>query len=237
LIVTTGRILHSALGVLHENGLFTEGPFPLPGVFMNGGVALLPGEQRVVEHLLAPSLLADLVGLPTEFPNTTFAFFGPAEVSLVNPTPFGCQVAERHYFYAEEVSPADVPDQIVKVMAINQDRDVLEAIKAHTMNLRAEMGYTLPYLYEINAPGVNKAATLRMLLNKLGLAHLPIFAAGDGENDLPLMSLTTRFFAPNTANATVRQRADAVIDRQKDGILTPVLTVINKLLIQVSDKN
>ncbi len=230
LIVTTGRILHSARGILQENGLFTKGRFPLPGVFMNGGVALLPGEQCIVEHLLAPALLADLTALAAAFPDTTFAFFGPAEVSLVNPTTFGRQVAERHYFHAEEVPPAQIPEKIVKVMAINQDQAALESIKARTLNWPAEMGYTLPYLYEFNAPGVNKAATLRVLLSRLDLTDLPVFAAGDGENDLPLMPLTVRFFAPSTANITVQQRADEVIDRQREGILAPVLVVIKALL-------
>jgi hydroxymethylpyrimidine pyrophosphatase-like HAD family hydrolase len=230
LVITTGRILHSALGVLHENDLFTEKPFPLPGVFMNGGVVLLPGEERIVEHLLDSALLTDLFDLPAAFPDTCFAFFGPDRVSLVNPTPFGRKVAEGHYFYSDILPIEDVPKEVVKVMAINPDRDVLEAIKTHTQHLPAEMGYTLPFLYEINAPGINKAATVRVLLKELGMDTLPVFAAGDGENDLSLMTLTQRFFAPATANETVREGADEIIDRQADGMLTPTLAIINRLL-------
>ncbi|MCB2202906.1 Cof-type HAD-IIB family hydrolase [bacterium] len=229
-VITTGRILHSALGVLHEHDLFTQEQFPLPGVFMNGGVALLPGEERIVEHLLEADLMAELLGLPRAFPTTCFAFFGPDRVSLVNPTPFGREIADGHYFYSDIVALEDVPREVVKVMAINPDLDVLDSIKAHTQHLPAEMGYTLPFLYEINAPGINKAATLRVLLEELGMASLPVFAAGDGKNDLSLMRLTTRFFAPSTANETVRSRADEIINRQDNGILTPVLTAINKLL-------
>ncbi|MDY6872385.1 MAG: HAD family hydrolase [Chloroflexota bacterium] len=230
LIFTTGRILHSALGILHENNLFNEEPFPLPGVFMNGGVALLPAEERVVEHLLTPDLLVDLAELPLSFPDTCFAFFEPDRVSLVNPTSFGQEIAEGHYFYSDVISLDDIPREVVKLMAINQDKNVLEAIKARTQNLPAEMGYTLPFLYEINAPGINKAATLRVLLDELEMASLPVFAAGDGENDLSLMTLTERFFAPLTANETVRKRADEIINRQENGILMPVLSVINQLL-------
>lgn len=233
LIITTGRNPRSAFSVLQEHNLFSEGRFPLPGVFMNGGVALMPGEHRVVEHLLDPALLADLAEITASFPDTTFAFFGPDEVNLVNPTPFGCQIANRHYFFANEVSPKSIPNRIVKVMAINQDRDSLEAVKMRIRDLPAQMGYTLPYLYEINAPGVNKAATLQVLLRELCMEHLPVFAAGDGENDLALMTLTTRFFAPLSANRTVKDRADEVIDRRQNGILMPVFAKMDSLLKKI----
>lgn len=227
LMISTGRSLASARGVLRDYDIYPTGPFPLPGVFMNGGVAMLPGEQPVVEYHLAPDLLHDLILIGQEFPNSAFTFFSVTKVFLLNSTHFGKHVSYRDFLSAQEVSQSQIPDQIVKVMVIEEDPAIMAEIRVRTQDLQAEMGLSLPYLFEINPPGVNKGKTLKQLLPLLGMAHLPVYAAGDGENDLRLTALTEKFYAPATAYEHVREQADQVIDRRKEGLLAPILAEIS----------
>lgn len=226
-IFATGRSLSSARGVLREYGIFPTGLFPHPGVFLNGGVALLPGEQPVVEQFLPHDLREEFIRLSNAFPNTTFTFFSITEVFLINPTPFGWLISERDYLSAKETAHSNIPDLIVKVMVIEEDLEIIAKIKDLTRHLQAEMGTSLPYLFEVNAPGINKARTLSQLLHLMGLEQVPIYAAGDGENDLAMMEITERFFAPITANEHVRNQATRIIDPQKEGILAPILAEIS----------
>ncbi len=226
-IFSTGRSLSSARGILREHGIFPDGPFPLPGIFMNGGLALLPGEHPVVVHHLAPDLLKELIRVGQEFPNSAFTFFSVTDIYLLNPTDFGWQISCRDFLSAQEVTPSQIPEEIVKVMVIEEDPAILAEIRERTKHLPAEMGLSLPFLYEINPLGINKGKTLKQLLPILGLDQVPVYAAGDGENDLAMTALTEKFFAPSTAYGHVQQQADRVIDRREAGMLAPILAEIN----------
>lgn len=225
-ILTTGRILHSAKGVLQENGLFKQPCLPLPGVFMNGGAAYLPQEQLCIEHAFAQNARQALLQLSQAFPNSAFTFFSASEVHLVNPTPFAQHISRLHYLDARETAPKDLPERIIKVMVLEEDPQILNQIKAHTENWEAEMAFSLPYAYEINPPGITKANTLTRLLAVLGLKKLPIYIVGDAENDLSLFRLARRSFAPDTAHPTVLHQADQIIPRGANGLLEPILNQV-----------
>jgi hydroxymethylpyrimidine pyrophosphatase-like HAD family hydrolase len=60
----------------------------------------------------------------------------------------------------------------------------------------------------------------------MGYADLPVYAVGDGENDLALKDMVEQFFVPSTAQKSVRDHADVVIDRAQEGVLSPILDLI-----------
>ena len=225
-VLTTGRILHSAKGVLRANGLFSEPRLPLPGVFLNGGAAYLPNEILCFEHAFSPETRLALIKLAGVFPQTAFTFFGLSEVHLVNPTPFARCVSKLHYLNAREVPYYELPDRVFKVMVLEEDPELLKAIEAAVKGWDAEMAFSLPYAYEINPPGITKAQTLLALLKAMRLDHLPIYTVGDAENDLSLFQIAKKTFAPATAQQIVIAQTDSVISRKKDGLLAPILSQI-----------
>jgi Cof subfamily protein (haloacid dehalogenase superfamily) len=226
LVIATGRPLSSVRGILNEYGIFPSGPFPLPGIFLNGGIALLPGEKPIVEHFLSPALRDEISLLPGKFTNTTFTFFSDNQTYLINPNTFSRFITARDHLSIREVTSSGLPKKVIKVMVIEEDRNIIDRIKTQIHNLDAEMGTSLPYLFEINPPGINKARTLSELLTLMGLDHLPVYAAGDGENDIATMELADKFYTPSTANEHVQNQADHIIDRQKEGMLAPILAEI-----------
>ena len=228
-VLTTGRILHSARGVLRKNGLFIEQPIPLPGVFMNGGMVCLPHEKIILEQTFTPALRQRLIGLAIKHPTSAFTFFSLKTVHLINPNPFGRHITDLHYLDAADTTLQDVPEQIVKVMILEQDEPTLTRIRQETVDWDAEMAYSLDFAYEINPRGITKANSLIVLLSAMRINQTPIFVAGDAENDLPLFSLAARSFAPNTAHQTVRDKADRIISREPDGILSPIMQEISQI--------
>lgn len=230
LILTTGRPLHSAKPTLQANGVFQEKKLPIPGVFMNGGVAYFPNEQLCLEYPLSSETSQSLLELSKTYPNSEFVFFTVAEAYLANRTTFGNQIVKNHHINAVGEASGDLPDKIIKVLVLNEDPEALEMIRQATRGLNAEMAYSLPYIFEFNPPGITKGATLLHLLKKLAMENRPIFAAGDGENDLSLFALAKRSFAPDTARPTLLARADQIIPRHKNGLLLPILEQIRSYL-------
>jgi len=223
LILTTGRTLPSAKGILHEKGLFTESPFVLPGVFMNGGIAYLPGEVVCVQHPFSPITRETLIELAKAFPQTGFIFFSQTSGYILNNTPFAEHIVSIHHLNARASRISDIPDQIIKVEVLDSDPHLLHKIQLQTESLLVQCAYSLPYAYEINPSGITKAKTLHTLLNAMGLIELPIIVAGDAENDLALFEIGDISYAPSTALPAIRDRADHIVYVEKEGLLTPIL--------------
>jgi hydroxymethylpyrimidine pyrophosphatase-like HAD family hydrolase len=77
-------------------------------------------------------------------------------------------------------------------------------------------------LFEVTPKGENKG---NGVLSVLPAARngTRIFAAGDDENDLPLLRLAERSFCPDSANPRLLESVDQVIDKTRQGLLTPIL--------------
>lgn len=228
LMITTGRILHSAKGVFRENGFPFTNPIPFPGVFMNGGVAYLPGEELHQHHTFKSQTRHKLALLSQAHPRSAFMFFAVDTVFMVNPTPFGEHIADLHHLAARPTRSEDLPDEIVKLMILDDHQTEIANIAEQAQEIPAEQAFSLPFAYEVNPPGVNKAASLIKLLKSMRHDGLPIYVAGDAENDLALFQLAHTSFAPTTAHPMVIERADHLIPRAEEGLLKPILTFIEQ---------
>jgi Cof subfamily protein (haloacid dehalogenase superfamily) len=225
-VLTTGRILHSAKGVLQENGLFPQTVFPLAGVFMNGGVAFKPDEILTIHHTFLPHVRTELVDLAHTFHESAFVFFSLTQVYMLNPTPFSLRVSTSHYLDAQMITGQNLPQEIVKLMILEDQPEKLSAIQKAAASIDGEKAYTLPTAYEINPPGINKANTLKDLLKQLDWETYPVVTVGDAENDLALFELADVSFAPSSAHPKLLTKADHVINRNKSGLLLPILEQI-----------
>jgi Cof subfamily protein (haloacid dehalogenase superfamily) len=226
-VFTTGRILHSAKGVLQKNGLFPETRLPWPGVFMNGGAAFLPDETLCLAQPFESHTRKALIELANAFPETAFTFFSVDAVFVLNPNPFAAEISKRHYLSAREADGDAIPDEVIKVMVLEPEAEKLAQIESQARTLQAEMAYSLTYAYEINPPGVTKAGSLKTLLAAMDLDSLPVYAVGDAENDLALFEAALASFAPDSAHPRVTSRATMVIPRAESGMIQPVLDFLS----------
>lgn len=228
-ILTTGRSLFSAKGILYENGLFTSSPIPLAGVFMNGGAAYLPNEVLCIHHIFSSTIRDDLIALAEKNPQSTFIFFSLDAGYVVNPNEYGQYFSNRNYLNPHLTTAEEVPEEIVKVMVVEKNRPVIEKIARNAAGLSAEMAYSLSHLYEINPLGITKAQTLTKLIDKMELTGVEIYAVGDGENDLSLFELSKASFTPASAHPSILEKADHVIKSENNGLLLPILNSIDAI--------
>jgi len=225
-ILATGRDLVSAKKILAENQIFENTSLPLPGIFMNGGASYLSGEKLLISHNFSPETLKTLINLVKAYPDSIFGFFGTSSVYFLNRLPEIHRNPRIQILSPQELDDKALPETIVKMIVVEQEKSKIKAIEKSALELKAEIVYSLPYILEFTPPGINKAVGLSPLLQELSLEHVPVFTAGDGQNDLGLFNYAVKSFAPSYAHPTILEQADHIIDREKEGMLTPILNII-----------
>ncbi len=108
------------------------------------------------------------------------------------------------------------------------ERELQARLKGRMDVFRSE-----PHFLELVPKGVNKAQSLTVLLDKIGLPKEDTIAIGDGFNDLPLIQLAGLGVAMANAREEVRRQADYVtLSNDNDG----VAAVVEKFILSNSEQ-
>ena len=108
-------------------------------------------------------------------------------------------------------------------MCISQSQPELAAVAQAIRSLPVEATFSMPTALEVGPQGVDKGNGLQRLCYELGLDPSSVYAAGDGENDLALLSQARVSFAPTHAMELVKQRVFTILEVRKQGLLQPML--------------
>ena len=221
-ILATGRPLHSVKKTFHKNGLFNDRPFPLALAGANGSVTFLPGESLREYFPFAASVRESIMDLTERFRAVSWWFYEVDEVFVRWSSPFSDKIVEDLDMTCKPFASSDDHSRLSKIVAVSDDPGLLKEAGTAASCLPVDVMYGLGILFELNPEGVNKGSGVRSLLPALSNGAR-IFAAGDDENDLPLLSLAERSFCPVEANPRIRQMVDHVIDKTERGLLAPML--------------
>jgi hydroxymethylpyrimidine pyrophosphatase-like HAD family hydrolase len=145
------------------------------------------------------------------------------EIHLLWPHPFGVQAAESYDFTVQPFTPASREARFCKVMVLSPNNADLQRVAAAAAGWPVERAFSMPTILELTPLGVNKGTGLQLLLQTLGRAEAPVYAAGDGENDLAVLEKARRAFVPHTAPEAIRAHATRIVIVGAEGLLTPML--------------
>jgi HAD superfamily hydrolase (TIGR01484 family) len=221
LIPATGRTLTSAKGSFAENGLWADVPIPLPMITQNGSMNFLPGEVEQSFFPFEDNLLRELIAFTRRFPHI------PALLMSRN---------SIHTLHTEAADPEELWDfgglpladwgrgqQFSKVLFYSSRSEELREVEEASAGFPVERVYSTPVFFEMTPLGVNKGKGVGELLPALNLDGTPVFAAGDGGNDLPLLRLADRTFTPSWASLDFQGWVDHVVDWEERGLLQPMI--------------
>lgn len=225
-IPATGRPLHSTRKTLALAGLFEGQKLPFPLVLQNGAVIYAPGEELLAHFDLPPEPQTELVERLKKAKRVTVLL---KEIDTIYPlrvTPFGAErVAEYHFNLCPGV-PLKRRPVCNKIMCICEENGPLQEIYESTADLPLERAFSMGSILEFTAQGVNKGFGVKKLVEALGLAGLPFYAAGDGGNDLAILEIADLSFAPLSSPKEIRRRAGKIIDTRENGLLTPLIQAL-----------
>jgi HAD superfamily hydrolase (TIGR01484 family) len=221
-ILATGRPLHSVKRAFHKNGMFQDLPLPFHLALVNGSVTYMPGEMLSDYFPFTPTVRKHLFDLSQRFPRVTWWFYDIDDVYMRWPNPFSRQVIEDLDMTCKPFSQTAGSDSISKLVCISPEPDLLREVSEQAGALPVEIMHGMGIFFEVNPNGVNKGSGVLSLLTSPANGTR-ILAAGDDENDLPLLTLADRSFCPHTANPHIYAMVDQVIDKTGRGLLTPIL--------------
>lgn len=225
-IPCTGRPTSSVRFAFARAGLFLDCPISFPMLLQNGALLMARGEHPLAFRAFETAVQRDLLALAQRFPEVTFLFLSSTGIYVLWPHPFGMALAASFGFTVSPLAQAGSDVAFGKVMCMSESPAVLDALRASIASWPVESARSMPPLLEITNCGVDKGSGILALLEKLGLSGQPFYAAGDGENDLPLFRLAAASFAPSTAPASIQSAASHIIDVSRSGLLTAILEAI-----------
>lgn len=225
-IPSTGRPASSVRCAFARSGLFVDRPIPLNMVLLNGALVMGSREVPLAHAALEPAVQDDLLALAMRFPEVTFLFLSSTEIYVLWPNPFSLQLISSFDFTLRPLSEARDGTAFSKVMCMSASRAALDAVAAAVSSWPVESAFSMPPLLEITNRHVDKSHGIRALLREIGMSGCSFYAAGDGENDLPLFRIAASSFAPASAPDPIRAAASHVIDVGHAGLLAPILDLI-----------
>jgi len=222
-VITTGRPLQAVRDMFTFNGLFIDQKIPLPLVLINGAAVYMPGEVLQAYFPFEEDIQAQLLAISRQNPQVSAFFFTQDQIDLAFPNQLGLYMVNRFHLEVRTFGLDSLSKKFCKLMLISPDIPLLYRLAAQMQELPVEIAFSDKTVLEINPQKVTKASGIRLLIDALGLDGVRLFAAGDGENDLPILDLADRSYAPSTAPTNVRDRVKQVVDVPFAGLLSPIL--------------
>ncbi len=224
-IPCTGRPMHAVTLMFHENGMFQNTPIPFPVVTQNGSAVYTPGEVTHAFHRFSKDIQSRLLDYFDRFPELSIMLMEEKRTVLMHPTDVGAYWMRRFNTHWEPYDDDCRSHAIGKATCITDSRELHVELKDYLQHLPLEIGVSMSTIFDINPRGVSKRSGVLSMMEYLGLSDMPVYAAGDGENDLDLFSLARKTFSPATSPVYIQQQSDYVVDVAQNGILTKMLEV------------
>ncbi|WP_028235225.1 Cof-type HAD-IIB family hydrolase [Pseudobutyrivibrio sp. MD2005] len=128
----------------------------------------------------------------------------------------------RQVFHLDEEAQLDPP---VKFLCTGEHK-VLKQVQDklnEKLNGAVTIFFSEPYFLEIMPQGIEKASSLEILLNKLGIDKKYLIACGDGYNDIPMMQYAGLSVAMANAQEETKEWADYIApSNDEDGVAAAI---------------
>ena len=128
----------------------------------------------------------------------------------------------RQVFHLDEEAQLDPP---VKFLCTGEHK-VLKQVQDklnEKLNGAVTIFFSEPYFLEIMPQGIEKASSLEILLNKLGIDKKHLIACGDGYNDIPMMQYAGLSVAMANAQEETKEWADYIApSNDEDGVAAAI---------------
>jgi Cof subfamily protein (haloacid dehalogenase superfamily) len=223
-MVASGRQRFSIRQTFIENGLYVDEPLPFPLAMANGGIIYRGGEELLEAIGFELEMQKKILQIADGLEGIPYLVHGVD--CLMAPRPTRLTAAMEVNYKMVVVKPFTDEarkNPLIKFLFWSEKLADLQTAERAVSGLPVATCYSSRVLFEINPLGVNKGEALHRLQKYLGMEDSPLFTAGDGGNDVPMLKEAKVSFAPASASQAAKAAADVIIDTDKDGLLGPML--------------
>jgi Cof subfamily protein (haloacid dehalogenase superfamily) len=222
-IIATGRPLTSVKHTFHQNGLYWNEKVPHWLVLLNGALIFEAHEKLLAYTSLALEYQAEIIRTVSDFPQVTCMLQDISNIRVLNENEFGLVCARLWNFDLLPYDKGDENRDYAKIMCVSQSQDLLEKIRRRLSKYPIEMSYSMATVLEITPSGVNKGEGIKKLFELTEQNNHLLFAAGDGGNDIAMLQLAFKSYAPRRSRVSESIHIDKLIDVKQSGLLSPIL--------------
>jgi len=207
-------------------------PMNAPAVLANGAViydcekdvershAWLP--DTIVGHMERLAGEMPELGFECHLGDTIYAY-RPNEISFRHIHKLGCKHLECGF--------GDMPLPWTKLLVQHTDHAVL--VKAQEWIDREYPGqyeaiFSNTYLLEVTAAGATKGGAVLKVAEMLGIEREHIYCVGDNQNDIPMLAVSARGFAPSNCAQAVRDWGATVVCSCEEGAIADVIEILDR---------
>jgi Cof subfamily protein (haloacid dehalogenase superfamily) len=222
-IIATGRPLTSVKHTFHQNGLYWNEKIPHWLVLLNGALIFGAHEKLLAYTSLEQEYQAEIIRIISDFPQVTCMLQDIRSVHILNENEFGLISARLWNFDLLPYDKGDEKRDYAKIMCVSQSQNLLETIRRRLSKYPIEMSYSMTTVLEITPSGINKGEGIKKLLELTKQNNYLLYAAGDGGNDICMLKLAFKSYAPRRSRASELIHIDKLIDVKQSGLLSPIL--------------
>lgn len=222
----TGRLFQSFMGIYRQMILNA------PVIFANGAQIVSMGNGNILHQV---SLEEDFCPLCeqilSEFPNVALEIYAHKRTGLVHAN----QISLKHMldFSIEHTlyhTPADMPFPWLKVLFTGSTEDLTKVAAMIEANYRkASVCFSSPVFLEVFNLCVDKGIGALRLAQILNVNKRHLYAAGDQENDLPMLRASQISFAPENAVAAVKKQADVILPDHNSNMMASLIQHLDSI--------
>lgn len=143
----------------------------------------------------------------------------------------------RHHEHLTRVGVTEAPSLLEVPLPLGKllfeaSRPVLEQIQTFLLDQGWGDDYELIFsgqnLLEMTAHGANKGGMVRRLAEYLHIGLDHVYCVGDEANDLPMLALAAKGFAPANCIPAVRRSGATIVSHARDGALADVVEILER---------
>lgn len=211
--VSTGRSLENFAIQMQRESL----PINAPVILANGANIYDFGRGEMLHATeIAPEILPAMTALFERFPSLGMEVYCRGEVYVHNPNRITRQHLEKAGLVGIETALAQLPLPWTKAILQQEDHGFLLEVQAYLqeeLSQLTEAIFSNPFLLEVTAKGSHKGSAVLWLAAYLGVARQRVYCVGNGQNDLPMLAVAARAFAPANCAPCVKAQKGVTLLR------------------------
>ena len=221
IVLASGRPTYGIVPLADELNLAVSGGYILS---YNGG-EIIDWKTKELLHakLLDPQVLPYLYECAKK---NDLAIITYQDEFIITESPDDIYVHKEAFLNKMKIKEVDnflsyVNYPIAKCIITGDSNQLIALEKEMNDHLKGAMGVyrSEPFFLELVPNGIDKAQSLNILLNKLGMCRNEMIACGDGFNDLSMIQFAGLGVAMANAQLAVKEQADFItLSNEEDGV-------------------
>ena len=230
IVLASGRPTYGVAPVADELGLDKYGGYILS--YNGGEIVNWQTKEILYENILDPVLIPYLYWCAKK---NNFAIVTYHNEFVLTESPEDEYVLKEALLNGMKIKPVEhflsaITFPITKCLIVGEPSRLIVLEKEMFDQLKGRMGVyrSEPYFLELVPKGIDKAASLQILLHEIGSSADEMIACGDGFNDISMIKLAGLGVAMANAQLEVQENADFItVSNDEDGIAQ----VVEKFLL------